>query len=316
VGASIVWHEIPRVAFLKRRTLWRMAAEMVIRLSPIWLIVGISTLKTYAQPASTPVFTNNDYSFHSSANPLVAVGIVFLLFAISLVSMLPWALLSMYQGKFWSTQAWFIGIEGPVSDLRDLERKMFGFSDDRLKWSAYNSTLSRHRPRIDHQRLPEGQCEGIPPSTANLPLENNVVVRQYDRAGNLPTQLGMPKTSQSSAGNSNSEGSWTEGTQDTRTERTESKTEVEPDRIFTLVDTYTMTATTFRAVHPPSVVLACGRESGAQRALLCSYNYGTQTFHRETVLRMQTEVRDRMARIPRFRFSMESQPLIPSIVAL
>jgi len=87
---------------------------------------------------------------------------------------------------------------------------------------------------------------------------------------------------------------------------------VEPDRIFTLIDTYTLTVTTFRAVHPPSVVLVCGREGGAQRALLCSYNYRTQTFHRETVLRMQTEVLDRMARISRFRFSMESQPLSPS----
>lgn len=313
-GASIVWHEIPRVAFMKRHTLWRVATEMTIRLSPIWLIISITTLAPYAQPVSTPVYTNNDLSFHSSVNSFVAVGIVFLLLAISLVSMLPWALLSMYRGKFWSTQAWFIGIEGPVNDLRELERKMFGFSEGRLKWSAYNSTLSRHRPRINHQRLQEGECEGIPPSTANLPLENNVVVRQYDWAGNLP-QPGMPKTSQSSAWSSNSEGSWSEGTQDARADRTESKTEVEPDRIFTLVDTYTMTATTFRAVHPPSVVLVCGREGGAQRALLCSYNYRTQTFHRETVLRMQTEVRDRMARIPRFRFSMESQPLIPSVVA-
>jgi hypothetical protein len=308
-GASIVWHEIPRVAFMKRRTPWRLVAEMMIRGSPVWLIISITTLAAYAKPTQTAVFTNGKVSFHSSVNPLVAVGIVFFLLAISLISTLPWALLSMYRGKFWSTQAWFIGIEGPVNDLHELERKMFGFGEGRLKWSAYNSTLSRHRLRIDPKRLPEGECEGILPLTADLPLENGVFVRRYDQAGNLLPQLGMSKNSQSS------EGSWSEGTQDTRADRTELKTEVEPDRIFTLVDTYTMTVTTFRAVHPPSVVLVCGREGGARRALLCSYNYRTQTFHRETVLRMQTEVLDRMARIPRFRFSMESQPLIPSVVA-
>jgi hypothetical protein len=82
-----------------------------------------------------------------------------------------------------------------------------------------------------------------------------------------------------------------------------------PDHLFTLVDTYAMTATVFRAVHPPSVALICGQEGGMRRALLCSYNYETQTFHRETVVRMPTKVLDRMDRVNKFRFSMANRPL-------
>ena len=46
-----------------------------------------------------------------------------------------------------------------------------------------------------------------------------------------------------------------------------------------------------------------------RRALLCSYDYSTQTFHRETVIRMPTKVVDWMYRVDRFRFSMENMPL-------
>ncbi|KAL8966192.1 MAG: hypothetical protein Q9183_003482, partial [Haloplaca sp. 2 TL-2023] len=40
------------------------------------------------------------------------------------------------------------------------------------------------------------------------------------------------------------------------------------ERIFTLVDTYTMTVTLFSAVKPPVAVIVCGEEGGMQRALL------------------------------------------------
>jgi hypothetical protein len=42
---------------------------------------------------------------------------------------------------------------------------------------------------------------------------------------------------------------------------------------------------------------------------LCSYDYETQTFHRETVVRMPTKVLDRMDRVNKFRFSMSNRPL-------
>ncbi|KAF2139490.1 uncharacterized protein K452DRAFT_320163 [Aplosporella prunicola CBS 121167] len=73
---------------------------------------------------------------------------------------------------------------------------------------------------------------------------------------------------------------------------------------FTLVDTFTMTATAFDADRPPTAVIICGREGGMQRAILCSYDWQAQTFCRETVLRMPTLVLDRMFRIDRFRLAL------------
>lgn len=76
------------------------------------------------------------------------------------------------------------------------------------------------------------------------------------------------------------------------------------EKIFTLVDTNTQTVTMFAAVRPPVAVVLCGEEGGMQRALLCSYEWTTQTLYRETVVRMETPVLDSMSRLGRFRFGM------------
>lgn len=80
--------------------------------------------------------------------------------------------------------------------------------------------------------------------------------------------------------------------------------EMGEEKIFTLVDTSTQTVTMFAAVRPPVAVVLCGEEGGMQRALLCSYEWTTQTLYRETVLRMETPVLDNMSRLGRFRFGM------------
>ncbi|EKG21680.1 hypothetical protein MPH_00990 [Macrophomina phaseolina MS6] len=82
---------------------------------------------------------------------------------------------------------------------------------------------------------------------------------------------------------------------------------VEGQTIFTLIDTYAMTATCFYADRPPAAVIVCGQEGGMQRAVLCSYDWRTNTFARETVLRMKTLVLDRMFRVDRFRFALRRQ---------
>jgi hypothetical protein len=79
-------------------------------------------------------------------------------------------------------------------------------------------------------------------------------------------------------------------------------------KIFTLVDTYTLTVTMFEAVRPPVAVLLCGHEGGMQRAVMCSYDWSTQTLYRESVLRMETPVLERMFRVQRFRFGF-SRPM-------
>lgn len=76
------------------------------------------------------------------------------------------------------------------------------------------------------------------------------------------------------------------------------------ETLFTLIDTYSMTATCFYAERPPVAVMICGQKGGMQRAVLCSYDWRRQTFTRETVLRMKTLVLDRMFRIDRFRFAL------------
>lgn len=43
-----------------------------------------------------------------------------------------------------------------------------------------------------------------------------------------------------------------------------------------------------------------------RRAALCSYNHWTQTFHRETIVRMPTKVLDRMDRVDKSSFSLRS----------
>nr|POE54354.1 hypothetical protein CFP56_41293 [Quercus suber] len=82
-------------------------------------------------------------------------------------------------------------------------------------------------------------------------------------------------------------------------------------QLFTIVDTFTMTATAFYASKAPSVVIVCGREGGMQRALLCSYDWTTQSFCRESVLRMKTLVLQRMSRVDRFRLCLNEKERDP-----
>lgn len=75
-------------------------------------------------------------------------------------------------------------------------------------------------------------------------------------------------------------------------------------RIFTLIDTHTMTVTMFEAIRPPVAVLLCGTEGGMQRAITCSYQWSTGACFRETVLRMETTVLEKMSRVARFRLGV------------
>jgi hypothetical protein len=67
-------------------------------------------------------------------------------------------------------------------------------------------------------------------------------------------------------------------------------------RMYTLIDTCSATMYYFCADKPPTVCLFTGREGGLGRFVLCSERcYGASTeLHKETVLRMPTEVSQRM----------------------
>ncbi|KZL70700.1 3-hydroxyisobutyrate dehydrogenase protein [Colletotrichum tofieldiae] len=77
---------------------------------------------------------------------------------------------------------------------------------------------------------------------------------------------------------------------------------------FTLVDTKIMTITHFYCNKPPVAMFVCGSENGVQRTLLCSYNWRTQTFHRQTVLRVARRGLDKLHLIDGVRFSLAAHP--------
>ena len=91
----------------------------------------------------------------------------------------------------------------------------------------------------------------------------------------------------------------------TLTHRAAASHEFPAPKVFTLVDTYTMTVTMFEAERPPVVALLCGSEGGMQRAVLCSYDWTTQTLYRESVLRMETRVLEKMSRVGKLRFGLK-----------
>ena len=81
-------------------------------------------------------------------------------------------------------------------------------------------------------------------------------------------------------------------------------------RVFTLVDTHTMTVTLFAAVRPPVAFLLLGSEGGMQRAVGCSYDWTSGTLYPEVVLRMETSAKDLMDLVPRVRLGLK-RPLLP-----
>ena len=65
------------------------------------------------------------------------------------------------------------------------------------------------------------------------------------------------------------------------------------------------------AVRPPVMALVAGSEGGMLRAVLCSYDFKTQTLFRESVVRMETPSIDRMSRISRVRFGFDRPSTAP-----
>ena len=68
-----------------------------------------------------------------------------------------------------------------------------------------------------------------------------------------------------------------------------------------------MSVLLFQAVRPPIGFLLVGAEGGMQRAVGVSYDWETQTLVKETVLRLETPVLERMDRVPRVKLSLGRQ---------
>lgn len=150
-------------------------------------------------------------------------------------------------------------------ELGEIENLVFGINLGRLRWSPYSSDLSMHDENDD------GECEGKDPTREYSTDENST-------PGVFTTKEFVSATQKSKFGEL---------------------------KLFTLVDTNTLTVTLFRAVRPPVTMLLCGSEGGMERALLCSYDWKSQTLFRETVLRVQTVVLEKMSRVDRFRLGLK-----------
>ncbi|KAI1810125.1 hypothetical protein GGS20DRAFT_568897 [Poronia punctata] len=259
-GATIQWDKLERVAFMKRATISRLIGKILLRGAPGYLLVGLPLLITAGILSSGNNSQGDDDSSAANADPsavtrpFLIIGLIIVIPSAIISLLIPLLLLNIYQGKFWSTQAHFLGIQGIPDDLGKLERLLFGFNHGRLKWSIAGSTLSRNGLSKDGERV------GLRPINVN--------------------------------------------TLDSSADDNVSEIRQEGETAFTLIDTYAMTATAFRATRPPTTVIVCGREGGMQRAILCSYDWRGGLFVREAVIRVKTLVLDRMFRVDRFRFAL------------
>jgi hypothetical protein len=298
-GATIRWKSLAPVACIKRNTVARTILKFCIRLTPAYFIVGVAALASGA----------SQHFPSGQVNPTTVIGIIFFVFAMTIILASPYLLLTTYKGKFWGTQAWFFGIEGQLS-IGTIEEHLFGINLGRLKWSSNGSILSRHHISTNQDAL-EGECEALAPNTTQSQqvqtTENEPRHSASQREAPRPDaeEIQQAQTMQNDPTRSSpGTGEYEASRHTTTLPQPSTTTQNDRQRLFTLVDTYTMTVTLFEAARPPVAVLICGREGGMQRAVLCSYDWRTQTFCRETVLRMKTMAVDKMFRVDRFRFSL------------
>ncbi|KAK8029308.1 hypothetical protein PG991_006364 [Apiospora marii] len=180
-GATIRWNSMEPVYFFTRRTWKRTFSQWVLRSNPGWLaiwialalntaaiVVGADTAAKQRNAGTNDNARNNDLQ-PSNSNPTGAsstqiwtlVIIMFFLFVTIGISLAAPAMIrKLYIGKFWDTQASFVGMEGVPSDLGMVEEYLFGCNRGRLEWSVAGSTLSRHKESTGAEK---GACIGLPP---------------------------------------------------------------------------------------------------------------------------------------------------------
>ncbi|KAJ5611557.1 hypothetical protein N7528_008662 [Penicillium herquei] len=272
-GATIHWDKFRKVNSRRRTTPKRVITKILFHGAPFFGVVGCFTFVISFAIAQllhrvrhdltgdsfkTDLFDNFEHKVKmvlAWMYFLSGLGGVLVVIAVLTFFCSPYLTRLLYGGKFWGSQAWLFGFEG-YADLETIESQIFGGSLQRLRWSAYGSSLSWHEES-------SSDCEPCDPKKSSREIAAKIE---------------------------------------------QAKVNTNPDgmRIFTLVDTNTMTVTLFEAVNPPSVVLLCAAEGGMQRAIACSYEWMTGTCYRETVLRMETPVLAKMSRVPRVKMGIRN----------
>ncbi|KAJ5709909.1 hypothetical protein N7493_009501 [Penicillium malachiteum] len=273
-GATIHWDKFRKVSTRRRTTPKRVITKVLFHGAPFFGVIGCFTfvisyaivqmLDRVKHDLSDSSFLKKEL-FHNFEHKVTmvrvwmyfisALGALLALTAVLTFFCSPYLTRLLYGGKFWGSQAWLFGFEG-YANLETIESQIFGGNLQRLRWSAYGSSLSWHEESFS-------DCEPCDPKKSS-----SEIAAKIEQAKVNTNRDGM--------------------------------------RIFTLVDTDTMTVTLFEAVNPPSVVLLCAAEGGMQRAIACSYEWTTGTCYRETVLRMETPVLAKMSRVPRVKMGIRN----------
>ncbi|KAH7401165.1 hypothetical protein DE146DRAFT_782230 [Phaeosphaeria sp. MPI-PUGE-AT-0046c] len=271
-GASIEWDTLRSIPFLKRATLWRTVSNAVMRMAPIFVISGIIALSFTSAVTTGTSFSSSSYSSTYSSS-------------YSSHSKRDGSNSVNNPAVAFGVILFVIGIVVmaflPIWVLGMYRGKFWGTQAHLigLEGVADIEWLEQQLFGISQGRL-KWAANG---STQSRHQQKNSGEYLEDECeATAPSVEPLPQA----------------------------RADLPPDHLFTIVDTYAMTAMVIRAVHPPTVALVCGQEGGMRRTLLCSYDYKTQTFHRETVVRMPTKVLDRMDRVNKFRFSMNNMPVI------
>jgi len=128
-SAGIEWGGFTQIAYSRRKTIVRTAAEVLL------LRASTLSLATF----SVLALTN-----------LAFIPLVLIFVAVIFAS--PYLLQITYGGKFWSSEARLFGFEGYM-DADTIEKHIFGYSLGRFSWSAAGSPLSRHVTNEYEERI-------------------------------------------------------------------------------------------------------------------------------------------------------------------
>ena len=286
-GAQIQWSSFSAVRTTRRVTAVRQCISMAIEYCPALVLVALLV-----------VGSAGDGTVQRTG------GIAMLAVAVLAVLCIPAVAPLMYRGKLWSVEPCFFGIEGYVP-LDVVEARLFGRGLNRMRWSPYGSPLSRHREG-EALRERAAPCGGS---------SEDQDVEETSCRGFVDTYMVEPIDPCSPCSACRDGGTHCKFHETPASCQDRSRSRMGEMKVFTLVDTFSMTATLFHAVRPPTALVVCGSEGGMKRAIACSLDVTTGTLYRETVLRIPSRCVDHMASLERVRLGLR-RPWLPTDVEL
>lgn len=279
-GALIQWSMFSPLRTMRKLTTMRRVFLYAVLYSPILFFIAIGLI--------------------SVPGPTRKAGIAILVLTLTLLQLpAPYYIWRLYGGKLWAVEPSFFGIEGYVP-IEIIEEKLFGKRMNRMRWSPFGSPLMRHTqgepcherrvqyPDYADQMQPEVDVINTYPVQAIDPTSECTECVGHTTCIHHETVISAQEKSHSPMGET---------------------------KVFTLVDSFNMTATLFHAVRPPTALIIGGSEGGMKRAIACSLDASTGTFYRETVLRIPSQSVERMDSLPRVRLGIR-RPFLHSDVRL